>query len=114
MNINELLINIQLQTGGLAATTSDWTDWMNLILGFAFAGLACLMIWIYYVKKNQWDNEKPEFDKFFSGSFKGFWLRYRGAIVAFLAAVFVIFAISFVLVGIFGYEIIGLGEGGST
>lgn len=107
MNINELLIEIQTQTGGIFSPDAMWTDWFNLILGLVFAGLAAWFIWIYFDKKHEWTAARPEYDRYKSGSYKGFWLRYRLAVVAFLAAVFFIFAITFVLLGLFDITMAG-------
>ncbi len=107
MTTNQYLIEIATRSGGIFADTANWTDWANLLIGFIFIALCAWFIWIFYDKKHEWDAARPEFDKHASGTFKGFWARYRLAIVAFMAAVFLILGMTFILFGLFDIAISG-------
>ncbi len=89
------------------ATESGTILWMsiaNIIIGIIFAALACWLIWIYFDNRDVWSKERPEYDKYSSGTFKGYWYRYRAFIVNFLAALFIILSIAFVAMGALGIE----------
>ncbi len=105
MNKGQYLIDISTQYGAIFSDDpAKWMGWANLIIGLCFVAVAAWLIWVFYNKKHEWDQARPEFDRKETGSFKGFWARYNSAIVAFLAALFVLLGIIFVLVGLFDFD----------
>ncbi len=82
-----------------------WMNIANIIIGLGFAALAGWMIWIYFDNKEVWKQQRPDFDRRSSGSFRGYWERYRAFIVNFMAAVFILLSIAFVAIGALNMEI---------
>lgn len=113
MDIN-FLLNIIAFSEENQTTDPLWMSIMNIIIGIIFVGLAALFIWIYFDKKHEWETSKPEYNKKTSGSFKGYWLQYRSAIVAFMTVLFILIAIGFIAMGLLGFVPKGLDEGGSV
>lgn len=66
--------------------------WITIIVALSLMLIGGLFIWIYYGQKNKHEFYEAHKNKS-SGSFKGFWARYRGAVYGFLAALFIIIGV---------------------
>ncbi len=100
-------INVLIEAANYSSTTQTYL-WMSvtyIILGLVFAALAGWMIWIYFDNREVWNRERPDFDRKTTGSFRGYWERYRSFIVNFMAAVFILLAIAFVAMGALGIDV---------
>ncbi len=95
---------------GIFNDINDWYGWLYIIIGFAMIAVCLYLIWLYFDLKNSGELLRVESQQYKAGSFKGFWGRYRGAIIAFSAAVFLIVGFTMLLVGFFGYEYVGMGD----
>ncbi|BDU67777.1 MAG: hypothetical protein TYPL_4300 [Candidatus Tyloplasma litorale] len=104
MNITKTFLEYQTRSGGVTSSSSDWTDWMYLVIGFIFLIICIWLLWYYFTHKQEMRNLKDSTNHRSAGSFVGFWGRYKASILVFLAIVFLILLISFLLMGFFGYE----------
>ncbi len=106
MNNIELLKQQIMPLAGLVEDPSwsgNWMSWMNLIIGLLFCVGCGILLWVYFMNRSRWSSELPEYDKYSTGTFKGFWERYRSAIVLFLAVVLLIVGVAFIMGAITGY-----------
>lgn len=87
-----ILANTQDLSKGPSFEMWSATFWMTIVAALVLMLIGGLFIWIYYRQKNS--HEFYEQNKHRSwGSIKGYWARYRGAVYAFLAAMFIIIGI---------------------
>lgn len=93
MNVEYMLPSL-LREDTFGTSPSLWSleFFLSILLSFALLGIGALFIWLYYRQKND-HGLKEKYGHKSAGSFKGYWARYRGAVYAFLSAMFIIFGI---------------------
>ncbi len=89
------MINV-LSNPTLYNSRYDWTTWLTFVFGLVFVGLGIWFMFLYQdQKRKQITSSRLADEKGYShGSFKGFWMRNRARIFAFLVATFFIVGVS--------------------
>ena len=85
----------------LDSDTAPWYPWVMMFVGIIFLALGVWFMFLYREqKKKQVISSREADEKGYShGSFKGYWMRNRAVIFAFLVATFFLIGISIIVVG---------------
>lgn len=96
--VNQNINNIS----GLLDDPTNWIWWGYLVVALIFTTLSAFFIWLYFSCKKTADSLLARAESHSSWSYIGFWGRYRGAILAFMVAVFLLLAVAFLVFSLTG------------
>lgn len=92
---------------GIINDASSVSSWLLLILGIAIVVSGFVLVYYYLTNRGRFETLKISTQDLSGWSFRGFWGRYKGPIVAFSAALLLILALIFISGGIVGMDNFG-------